>query len=134
MKAKSASATSNLRNLFESSFPDNTAAERADVTANKNIIKESDIQWDAAKMKVFVVPDKLEAFIRTFLSFNFRDQSSSSSSNANNNEIVCTISSQCGICPIAVMGIYNHVKMECIVGKCICPTAFYHLALDIGEL
>jgi hypothetical protein len=42
----------------------------------------------------------------------------------------CNVTSDCGSCEIML---YKLVQMECLLDLCVCPSAFYHLALDIGD-
>jgi hypothetical protein len=43
----------------------------------------------------------------------------------------CVTSADCGKCIIPTYG-YMNVSMQCVLSTCICPSAFYHIALDAG--
>ena len=88
-------------------------------------------RWDPEVNKVYIRPTQLEAFIRSFLSYEWTSDRFSNSLNDNSKSSACNATSDCGSCPGGILS-YSNVKMECLVGKCICPAAFYHLALDIG--
>jgi hypothetical protein len=70
--------------------------------------------------RVYAIPNYLEAFLRTSLSYYL---------GSNSREGVCETSSDCGNCTVME---YSSTRMECILDTCVCPTTFYHLALDPG--
>ena len=55
----------------------------------------------------------------------------SQTSNEESSATDCTSSSQCGTCAILS---FENVSMECVRGQCLCPCAFYHLAVDPGTI
>ncbi len=87
--------------------------------------------WDDVDDKVFVIPVSLEAFVRPFLSYHLSgDQPAMRTPSIALN---CKTTSDCGACSSQVAELYD-VHQECILNVCLCPAAFYHLALDIGTL
>jgi hypothetical protein len=104
----------------------------------------------------FVVPNRLEAFIRSAISyhvgqknknkflFNWIEGNAAPSGAAAVRASVetsqipaemmsCSTSADCASANCdAVSYKYYEIKLECIQGQCVCPTAFYHIALDPG--
>jgi hypothetical protein len=79
--------------------------------------------WDVKHDRVYLIPNYLEAFLRTSLSYHLSPTTGTPAD-------VCTTSSDCkSNCTIMD---YASVRMECILDTCLCPTSFYHLALDPG--
>mmetsp|Transcript_8508 Transcript_8508/g.12701 ORF Transcript_8508/g.12701 Transcript_8508/m.12701 type:complete len:713 (-) Transcript_8508:121-2259(-) len=78
-------------------------------------------EWDAKHDRVYAVPNYLEAFIRTSLSHHLGLEG--------NTTTECMTSADCGSCSVLE---YSDVQMECVLARCQCPSAFYHLALDPG--
>lgn len=112
--------------------------------------------WTSEDM-AFVVPTKLEAFIRSAISYHVGQkdmnkflfkwieddhvqnsgaasvQASVGLANIPAESMPCSTSSDCASAKCdAVSYKYYDIKLECIQGHCICPTAFYHIALDPG--
>ncbi len=79
--------------------------------------------WDINHDRAFVLPNALEAFIKTASTYHLHQSELDSAKN-------CLDSSDCGNCSILS---FTDVRMECLMDKCFCPTSFYHLALDIGS-
>jgi nicastrin len=77
--------------------------------------------FDPSTDVVYVIPSKLEAFARSYLMFTLGSERNSTAG--------CASSADCGVCSILH---YDQVRMECQQGQCICPNAFYHLAMDPG--
>lgn len=91
---------------------------------------DEDTSWDKDHDKIYNVPSVLEAFIRNSLGYSLGG--GNSVVNAEGEEsTVCSTSSECGTCTI--LDYVEIVREECITGKCLCPTAFFHLALDPGR-
>jgi hypothetical protein len=113
--------------------------------------------WTADDM-AFVVPNRLEAFIRSAISYHIGQKNknkflfkwieggvaSSSTSEVRASVetmsqqlqaevMTCSTSADCASAACdAVSYKYYEIKLECIQGQCVCPTAFYHIALDPG--
>jgi hypothetical protein len=81
-------------------------------------------QWDQRHDRVYMIPNYLEAFLRTSLSYHLKSHQQEQGQG-----VICSTSSDCGNCTILS---YQSVRMECILNSCLCPTSFYHLALDPG--
>src|SRR5688572_5649696 len=78
-------------------------------------------EWHKQTDRAYIIPNALEAFVRSSLLYSL---------NANKTDSpACETSSDCGLCSLLD---YDQVQMECISDICICPSAFYHLALDPG--
>jgi hypothetical protein len=81
--------------------------------------------WDKHD-RVYMIPNYLEAFLRSSLAYHLNQDALSSSSKTD----ICVTSSDCkSNCTIFD---YEFVKMECVLDTCVCPVSFYHLALDPG--
>lgn len=87
--------------------------------------------WDDVDDKVFVIPVFLEAFIRSFLSYHLSGDKPSTRNPST--ALNCNATSDCGACSSPVADLYD-VHQECILNVCLCPAAYYHLALDIGTI
>ena len=86
---------------------------------------DASVEWDTNRDRAFIIPNALEAFIRSTLSYHLFAEEIIVGTDAE----TCEISSECGNCTILD---YSAVKMECLLHACVCPTAFYHLAVDPG--
>lgn len=82
--------------------------------------------WDKHD-RVYMIPNYLEAFLRTSLGYHLNQHTLESTSTSASS---CDTSSDCGNnCTIFDN---TFVRMECILHTCLCPVSFYHLALDPG--
>lgn len=84
-----------------------------------------EVGWNADSDRAFIIPNALEAFIRSALSYHLFTENMEMEVDV----VTCETSAECGNCTILD---YDAVKMECLIQKCVCPTASYHLALDPG--
>jgi len=84
-------------------------------------------KWDKDSNAAFAIPNRLVAFLRSALAFHVSEQAASGP--GSNSTSRCRSSKVCGRCQILD---YGDVAMECTAGKCVCPSAFYHLAVDPG--
>lgn len=80
-------------------------------------------EWNMDKDKCYVIPNRLQAFIKMALSYHLNTESADSE--------VCKSYKDCGVCTI---GSYSNVRMDCVLGKCVPPNTFYHIALDPGNV
>jgi len=88
--------------------------------------------WNKENNRIYVVPNTLEGLIRGFLSYHLSSERFMPST-----ILSCNISSDCTINELnetttCSIGFYTSVAKECIQNECLCPGAFYHLALDTG--
>ena len=88
--------------------------------------------WNKENNKIYAVPNTLEGLIRGFLSFHLSSDRFSSSTVTS-----CKTSSDCSrndlnVTATCSIGFYTSVVKECIQEECVCPGAFYHLAMDTG--
>lgn len=91
---------------------------------------EEGVSWDQNHDKIYSVPSVLEAFLRTALSHYLGGNGGPMEEGADEPG-ACSASSDCGQCTI--LDYEDTVQMECVNDVCICPAAFYHLALDPGR-
>lgn len=77
-------------------------------------------EWEPERDRAFIIPNSLEAFIRSALSFHL---------DTVNRTATCETTADCGNCTILD---YDAVHMECLLSSCVCPAASYHLAVDPG--
>jgi hypothetical protein len=85
--------------------------------------------WDKHD-RVYMIPNYLEAFLRTALAYHLNQDTLSASASASSASSSCATSSDCqNNCTIFDN---QFVKMECVLSTCLCPVSFYHLALDPG--
>ena len=106
----------------------NSTDEEGNIIEIKNM---SNFHWDKERDKVFVQPLPLEAFLRSFLSVHLSgDRKVFGLGDLHDTE--CETSANCGLCNQGLSG-FASARKECLLGSCICPAAFYHLALDIGN-
>jgi nicastrin len=83
-----------------------------------------DGDWNSDRDRAFIIPNALEAFIRSSLSYHLFAESL-----GQGDSTTCETSADCGNCTILD---YDAVRMECLLYSCVCPTASYHLAVDPG--
>lgn len=81
--------------------------------------------WNSDRDRAFIIPNALEAFIRAALSYHLSSEIAIEGATVT----VCESSADCGNCTILD---YTSVQKECLLMKCVCPTASYHLAVDPG--
>jgi hypothetical protein len=81
--------------------------------------------WNSDRDRAFIIPNALEAFIRSALSFHLSAETRTEGAGATE----CETTAECGNCTILD---YEAVRMECLLSACVCPTASYHLAVDPG--
>jgi hypothetical protein len=91
-------------------------------------LDETESGWNKNHDKIYTVPSVLEAFLRSALSLHLGGAVAQGGEDAA--APVCVVSSDCGACTI--LDYTDSVQMECVLEQCVCPGAFYHLALDIG--
>ena len=82
-----------------------------------------DGEWNSGRDVAFIIPNALEAFVRSSLSYHLFAESIDAE------EVSCESTADCGNCTILD---YEGVMMECLLQVCVCPTASYHLAVDPG--
>jgi hypothetical protein len=71
-------------------------------------------------------------YSRDFEKFSSASSSSKKSKKHRKFPTKCSGSKDCPHCAIPAYG-YTNVTMQCVVGTCVCPSAFYHIALDPGK-
>lgn len=92
----------------------------------KYSLEDEESVWDKNHDKIYNVPSVLEAFLRSALTLHLGGAVDVDGEGS----IACAVSTDCDKC--SILDLTDTVQMECILEQCVCPAAFYHLALDNG--
>mmetsp|Transcript_17556 Transcript_17556/g.32210 ORF Transcript_17556/g.32210 Transcript_17556/m.32210 type:complete len:724 (-) Transcript_17556:29-2200(-) len=78
-------------------------------------------EWNEKNDRVVLVPSGFEMFLRSFLALRLNGITEIKDGGS------CATQSDCPPCSPA-----SSVTQECVLGNCVCPVSFYHIALDTG--